>query len=114
MKLHKLDKRVYNLLNCLTLQKNDKRNYRLNQLNAESLYTLTERIAEGKKSQELNNTFTKINFISYGGREKEEMAHVFLLFWSSETLSNKAGIYQLGFLEVSENNTAHVFTGKCN
>lgn len=39
------------------------------------------------------------------------MAHVFLLFWSSETLSNKAGIVQLRFLEVSEDNTASIFTG---
>jgi len=42
------------------------------------------------------------------------MAHVFSLFWSSETLSNKAGMYQLRFLEVSVNNTAHVFTGQFN
>lgn len=40
--------------------------------------------------------------------------HVFLLFWSSEILPNKAGTSWLRFLEVSEDNTGHAFTGKFN
>lgn len=47
------------------------------------------------------------------GRGKKRR-HAFLLFWSSEILSNKARTSWLRFLGVSEDNTGHAFTGKFN
>ena len=81
-------------------------------MNAESFIHLQNAWLRGK-SQELNNAFTKLQLVHIG-RGKKRRWHIYFYISGPQKQSNKAGIYQLRFPEVSEDKTAHVFTGKFN
>lgn len=71
----------------------------------ETIYALTERIA--KKSQEPNNTFTKIKRIWYRGKEEEEMTRD--IYWPQKLLNVARIDDQLSFLNVSEDKAVDIF-----